>query len=69
MEEEGNAAGFLGVTMKQNEEGSIELKQMSLIDRIFEALGLDSKLATRKYTPAKTSPLTKDEDGPASEGS
>ena len=69
MEGESDAAGFLGVTMEQNEGGSIELKQMSLIDRIFEALGLDSKLATRKYTPAKTSPLTKDEDGPASEGS
>ena len=52
LEEEGDAAGFLGVTMERNEGGSIELKQTGLIDRILEVLGLDSKLATGKYTPA-----------------
>ena len=69
LEEEGDAAGFLGVIMERNEGGSIELKQTGLIDRILEALGLNSKLATGKYTPTETSPLTKDEDGPESEGS
>ena len=69
LEEEGDAAGFLGVAMERNEGGSVELKQRFLVDRILEALGLDSKMATGKYTPAKTSPLTKNEDGPASEGS
>jgi hypothetical protein len=55
--------------MERNEGGSIELKQTGLIDRILEALGLDSKLAAGKFTPAETSPLAKDEDGPESEGS
>jgi hypothetical protein len=34
-----------------------------------EASGLDGKLATGKYTAAETNPLTKDEDGLASEAS
>ena len=42
LEEEGDAAGFLGVTMEQNEGGSIELKQTGLIDRVLETLGLNS---------------------------
>ena len=69
LEEEGDAAGFLGVTMTRDDKGAIELKQTGLIDRILEALGLDTRLATGKHTPAETSPLTKDEDGPGPEGS
>ena len=69
LEEEGDAAGFLGVTMTRDDSGAMELKQTGLIDRILEALGLDTKHATGKYTPAETSPLTKDEDGPGPEGS
>ena len=64
LEEEGDTARFLGVIMEWNEGESIELKQMGLIDQILEASGLNSKLATGKYTPVETSPLTKDEDGP-----
>ena len=69
LEEEGDAAGFLGVTMTRDDSGAMELKQTGLIDRILEALGLDTKHATGKYTPAETSPLTKDVDGPGPEGS
>ena len=46
LEEEDDAAGFLGVTMHRNQDGSMELKQTGLIDWILEALGLDSKLFT-----------------------
>ncbi len=46
LEEEGDAAGYLGVEMTKTEEGLIEMKQTGLIDRVLEALGLDSKLAT-----------------------
>ena len=38
----------------------MELKQTGLIDRIVEALGLDQKMATPKWTPAEAKPLTKD---------
>ena len=55
--------------MTKDDVGAIELKQTGLIDRILEALGLDTKHTTGKYTPAETSPLTKDEDGPEPEGS
>ena len=44
--------------MERNDEGSIELKQRDLIDRVFGALSLHSKLSAGKYTPSETSPLT-----------
>ena len=68
LDEEDDAAGFLGVTMCKTEEGFMELKQTGLIDRILEALGLDSKLATNKWTPAEATPLSKDEDGEGPQG-
>ena len=55
--------------MTRTEEGHLELKQTGLIDRIVEALGLDQKMATRKWTPAEAKPLTKDEDGEMPQGS
>ena len=54
--------------MCKTEEGFMELKQTGLIDRILEALGLDTKLATNKWTPAEATPLTKDEDGEGPQG-
>jgi len=69
LEEEGDAAGYLGVEMTKTEEGLIEMKQTGLIDRILEALGLDTKYATNKWTPAEGKPLTKDEDGEPPQGS
>ena len=69
LEQEDDAAGFLGVRMSKTEEGFLEMKQTGLIDRILEALGLDSKLAKNKYTPAEATPLTRDEDGEGPQGS
>ena len=69
LEQEDDAAGFLGVTMTKTEGGHLELKQTGLIDRIVEALGLDQKMATPKWTPAEAKPLTKDEDGEMPQGS
>jgi hypothetical protein len=68
LEQEDDAAGFLGVKMTKTEDGLIEMKQTGLIDRIVEALGLDSKMATPKYTPAEATPLTRDEDGEPPQG-
>ena len=69
LEEEGDTAGFLGVTTTRDDKGSIELKQTGLIGRVLEALGLDIKHENRTYTPVKTSPLTEDKDWPRPEGS
>ena len=55
--------------MTKTEGGHLELKQTGLIDRIVEALGLDQKMATPKWTPAEAKPLTKDEDGEMPQGS
>ena len=56
----------MGVTMDRYEDGSIELKWLYLIDWIPEALGIDTKLASNKWTPPEASPLVKieDKDGP-----
>ena len=45
------------------------MKQTGLIDRIVEALGLDSKLSTSKWTPAKATPLSHDKDSEPPQGS
>ena len=68
-EEEDNAAGFIGVTMCRNDNGSLELKQTGLIDRTFEALGLYTRHTTNKWTPAEATPLAKNEDGEGPQGS
>jgi hypothetical protein len=69
LEQEDDAAGLLGVTMTRTEEGLLEMKQTGLIDRILDALGLDSKLSTNKWTPAETKLLTCDTDGEPIQGS
>jgi hypothetical protein len=69
LEQEDDAAGFLGVKMTKTEGGLLEMKQTGLIDRIVEALGLDTKLAKNKWTPAEAKPLTRDEDGEKPQGS
>jgi len=69
LEEEDNAAGFLGVQMERDTEtGLLELKQTDLIDRILETMGLDAGTAKSKWTPAESKPLVKDSDGAAISG-
>jgi hypothetical protein len=55
--------------MTKTKDGRIEMTQTGLIDRVVEALGLDSKLSTSKWTPAEATPLTRDEDGEPPQGS
>ena len=59
---EDDLAGFLGVTIEKRSDGSIELTQTGLIDRIISVLGLEG--ANTKATPANLGALGKDEDGP-----
>ena len=70
LEQEDDAAGFLGVTLGRDEKtGLFEMKQTGLIDRIVEALGLDDRLSTGKWTPSEAKPLVKDAEGEDASGS
>jgi len=62
---EDSVAGFLGILMEPQSDGTIELKQTGLIDRILRVMNLqDSK---ENQTPSDTKPLGKDENGPPCE--
>ena len=64
LEQENDAAGFLGVTLERDEKtGLLEMKQTGLIQRVIEAVGLDDGMAKGKFTPSELSPLVKDADG------
>ena len=53
LEQEYDAAGFLGVTLSRDEAtGLMEMKQVGLIDRVIETLGLDDGMEKNKYTPS-----------------
>ncbi|NCF91157.1 MAG: hypothetical protein GWQ05_09390, partial [Verrucomicrobiaceae bacterium] len=68
LEEESDAAGYLGVKMTKCElTNQLLLTQEGLTDRIIEAVGLDSK-STARSTPALKAPLTKDLSGELASG-
>ena len=70
LEQEDDAAGFLGVTLgRDGTTGLMEIKQVGLIDRVIETLCLDDGMAKGKFTPAESTPLVKDTDGEDSCGS
>ena len=53
LEQEDDAAGFLGVKMERDSNtGLLEMKQTGLIERVVEALGLDDGYAWGKHTLA-----------------
>ncbi len=63
LEQEDDAAGFLGVTLDcDGSSGLLEMKQTGLIKRVVEALGLDDGYTKRKHTLAESKPLVKDAD-------
>ncbi len=69
LEQEDNAAGFLGVTLEQGPEtGLLETKQTGLIKRVIKAHGLDDGLVKGKYTPSESKPLVKDLNDEAASG-
>ena len=57
LEQEDDAAGFLGVCLTKTKGGHIKMKQTGLIDCIIKTLGLDNHLSTSKWTPAEATPL------------
>ncbi len=69
LEQEDDAAGFLGVTLEWDPDtGLLEMKQTGLIKRVIEALGLDDGLVKGKYTPSESKPLVKNLNGEATSG-
>ena len=64
LEQEDNAAVFLGITLGCDKEiGLTEMKQVGIIDRVTEKLGLDDGITKRKFTPSESKNLLKDSDG------
>jgi hypothetical protein len=61
VEKEDDFAGFLGVDIKRNPDGTVELLQTGLTDRIIAAMGLAD--ANGKGTPATPGALGSDVDG------
>ena len=68
LEQEDDAAGFLGVRIEKNEDGLLEMTQEGLIDRVVETLGLDAGNVHGKFTPCEVKPLVKDEDSEPAHG-
>ena len=68
LEQEDDAAGFLGVTLERDPETSLlKMKQTGLIKRIIETLGLDDG-SKGKFTPSESKPLVKDINGDLASG-
>ena len=64
LEEEGDAAGFLGVQLHCDKTtGYINMTQEGLIKCVIKALGLDMDQPNAKGTLAERKPLVKDENG------
>ena len=61
LEQEDDAADFLGVILGCDEEtGLMGMKQVGLINCVLETLGLDDGITKNKFTPSESSPLVKD---------
>ena len=58
---EDDVAGFLGVLLRKNEDGTVTLTQTGLIDRILAVLSLEAANGTQ--TPAPKPALPRDSDG------
>ena len=65
-EVEDDVAGFLGIAINKLPNGTLELLQTGLIDRVISALGLEG--ANQKSTPAEKGALGSDKDGDLANG-
>ena len=63
IEQEQDAAGFLGVDLECDEEtGILKMKQPVFIDLVISAVGLEDGMSKVKYTPSFSVPLVKNQD-------
>ena len=64
LEQEDDAAGFLGVTLGQEiKTVLIKMKQTGLIQRVIEYVGLDDGMVKGEFKPSEKRNLLKDSDG------
>jgi hypothetical protein len=69
LEQETDAAGFLGIWMEHDPDtGLLKMKQEGLTLCIIEAMGLDVGTVTPKCTPAEAASLVKDAEGALATG-
>ena len=68
LEQEDDAASFLGVWIEHDESGLLDIKQEGLIDHVIEALGLGLGTMNGKATLAKAKLLVQDTDGEVAHG-
>jgi len=68
LEQEDDAAGFLGVKIEKNKDVLLEMTQEGLIDRIIETLGLDVGTVHGKWTPTEVAQLVRDDSGKKAHG-
>ena len=68
IEQEDDAAGFLGVRIEKNKDGLLEMTQEGLIDRVIETLGLDVGTVHGKWMPAEATHLVRDDSGEKAHG-
>ena len=58
MEQEDNAAGFMGITLGRDEAtGLVKMKQIVIIERVIKTLGLDYVMEKSKFSPSESKPL------------
>ena len=62
LEEEADVSAFLGIKIKNNDDGTMTLSQPNLINKVLEACGMTDCHA--KATPANVAPLGTDISGP-----
>ena len=63
LEQDDDAASFLGVHLTKTKYGHNKIKQTGLIDCIIETLGMDTCLSTSKWTPDEAKLLVQNENG------
>jgi hypothetical protein len=63
LNEEDNVAGFLGIKLNYRDDGSIQLQQEGLTERIIAALGLEEATSRTADTPTLATPLGSDKNG------
>ena len=63
--DEGDIKNYLGVEFSRTADGSMEMKQEFLVDRILNAMGFEVTADRVSIVPAVKVPLSKDSKGPA----
>ena len=61
---EGDLKNYLGLEFMRNDDGTMELRQQFLIERIIKALSFKDNVTEKSVNPVSKPLLHKDENGP-----